>query len=180
MSHPETPVFSLTLVTLTLLAAAPTAAAAGKPSAAALISAAKAAKLTEIDSGRTECGDTRNVAEWLKQTIVPTARRIAWTAGRCLLVIPENPIDGGGNWCAQAEIQPKKGHKRATIEIYFEEPVNGKPGVPYAFRAETDLRDGDSDYSRDTVSFEYNWRQAHEPRFDDETKICAPAEDAAH
>ena len=161
-----------------LIAIAPPAA--GKPSDAALIAAAKTAKLTEIDSARADCSDAPNVGEWLERATAPTARRIRWPAGRCLLVIPQNPIDSGGNWCAQADIDPKNGHKRATIEIYFEEPVDGKPGAPYAFRAETDLRDGDSDYSRDTIAFEYNWRQAHEPSFDDDTRICAPAEDAAH
>jgi hypothetical protein len=169
----------IVILALVALAAASPAFATAKVSAAALIAAAKAAPLASVDESRKDCDDRRTVSEWLAAAIAPTARSITWKGGKCVLVIPENPLDAGGDWCAHADILPRKGKKSATIEVYLEDPVGGRPGVPYAFRAVTDLRDGDGDYTRDTVSFEYEWRQAHEPQFDDATRICAPTEERA-
>ena len=101
----------------------------------------------------------RRVEEWLKDVVSDTAKPIRWSGGRCQLVNDLNPLDAGTNWCGQAVITPKSG-KDATIEVFFEKPAKGMRGVPFAFRAVADTKDG-PDYMRETYAFEVNWKQMH-------------------
>ncbi len=130
---------------------------------AALAPAARAARLEQIDDFRKHCGDSRNVEQWLKDVVGDTAKSIRWSGGRCQLVNTLNPLDAGTPWCGQAEIAPKRG-KPATIEVFFEKPARGKPGVPFAFRAIADTKAG-PDYMRETYAFEVNWKEMHVPGF---------------
>lgn len=134
-------------------------------SSAALIAAAKAAMLSEIDYGRELCDGDRNIETWLKDVTGATAAKIEWRGGACELTNELNPLDAGSDWCAGATIIPK-GHAKepAAIEIYFEKPVNGKPGKAYAFRAVNHDVDG-LDYKRDFLDFEYGYRQKYEKGF---------------
>ena len=126
---------------------------------AALAAAARNARLTDIDYTREHCPDTRNVEQWLRDAVGDTAARITWRGGACRLANPDNPIDSGSQWCGGATIVPKADPKHpAEIEVYFEKPVDGKPGKAYAFRAENHDVDG-LDYKRDTRSFEVGYGQ---------------------
>jgi hypothetical protein len=130
-------------------------------SPSALIAAAKAAMLSQIDYGRELCGPDRTVETWLADVIGDTASRITWRGGRCKLVSDLNPLDAGGEFCAGATIVPK-GHPKepAEIEVYFEKPAGGKPGKPYAFRGVNHDVDG-IDYKRAFADFEYGYRQKY-------------------
>jgi hypothetical protein len=132
-------------------------------STSALIASAKAARLSQIDYGRELCGPDRPVDAWLSDVIGETASRVTWRGGRCKLVDDLNPLDAGGEFCAGATIVPK-GHPKepAEIEIYFEKPVGGKPGQPYAFRGVNYDVDG-LDYKRAFADFEYGYRQKYRP-----------------
>jgi hypothetical protein len=132
---------------------------------AALIAAAKKAMLSEIDYGRELCDGDRDVETWLKDVTGETAARVEWRGGACELTNELNPLDAGSDWCGGATIVPK-GHPKepAEIEIYFEKPVAGKPGKPYAFRGVNYDVDG-VDYKRDWPSFEYGYRQKYEKGF---------------
>ena len=132
---------------------------------AALIAAAKAAMLSEIDYGRELCDGDRNVETWLNDVVGETAATIEWRGGACELTNDLNPLDAGSDWCGGATIVPK-GHAKepAAIEVYFEKPVNGKPGKAYAFRGVNYDVDG-LDYKRDWPSFEYGYRQKYEQGF---------------
>jgi hypothetical protein len=154
------------LVALALLALAPSLAAA-KPARppympdAMLIAAAKAAPLKLIDALETYCDGETSIGDWLKALTASEARRIAWTAGRCELVNNLNPLDEGGSYCAQATLtlrHPKNRRDRPEIEIYLEDPKDGKPGAIYAFRAMFDGNDG-PDYIRFRMDFESEWRE---------------------
>jgi hypothetical protein len=154
------------LLALPLAAAltANVALAAGRGvSNAALALAARDARLDQIDDFRKQCNDTRRVEDWLKDVVGDTAKSIAWSGGRCQLVNPQNPIDAGTAWCGQATITPRRG-KPATVEVFFEKPVKGKPGVPFAFRALADTKDG-PDYMRETFAFAVNWKEMHVPGY---------------
>ena len=142
-----------------------TKAAARGVSNAALAEAAKRAMLSEIDYGRELCDGDRDVETWLKDVVGDTAATIQWRGGKCELTNELNPLDAGSDWCGGATIVPK-GHAKepAAIEIYFEKPVNGKPGKAYAFRGENYDVDG-LDYKRDFPSFEYGYRQKYENGF---------------
>jgi hypothetical protein len=142
---------------LAALGAAP--AASRGVSDAALARAARDARLDQIDAFRKSCNDTRRVEDWLKDVAGDTVKSIHWSGGRCQLVNKLNPLDGGTDWCGQAVIAPKRG-KEATIEVFFERPAHGKPGVPFAFRAIADTKDG-PDYMRETYAFEVNWKLMH-------------------
>lgn len=145
---------------LALLVPAPAALAATKRgvSDAALAAAARSARVADIDYARGECGDGRTVEAWLDDAVGDTAR-VSWRGGACTLANPDNPIDAGSNWCGGAAIVPKKDPKHAaSIEVYFEKPVDGKPGKAYAFRAVNHDVDG-LDYKRDTRSFEIGYGQ---------------------
>ena len=111
-----------------------TAVAAGV-SKAAQAQAAREARLDQIDDFRKRCG-TRRVEDWLKDVVGDTAKSIAWSGGRCQLVNPQNPLDAGSGSCGQAVIAPP------TIEVFFEKPVTGRPGAPFALRAVADTKDG--------------------------------------
>ncbi len=93
-------------------------------------------------------------------------RAINWTGGKCQLVNKLNPLDAGGQWCAQATISlvhPKGRNDKPTIEIYLESPKNGQPGAAYAFRSFMMTRDGDGDYLRFRKDFEAEWRERFQP-----------------
>jgi hypothetical protein len=149
------------------------AAAAQKPakkaapgvSSAALIAAAKSAMLSEIDYGRELCDGDRDVETWLRDVVGETAAKVEWRGGACELTNDLNPLDAGSDWCGGATVIPK-GHPKepAAIEVYFEKPVNGKPGKAYAFRGVNYDVDG-LDYKRDWPSFEYGYRQKYEKGF---------------
>ena len=164
------------LVLLAGLAAAGTAGAKGKAakpaghvgrgvSDAALIEAAKHAMLSEIDYGRELCDGDRSVETWVKDVTGETAQTIEWYGGACDLANDLNPLDAGSDWCGGAVITPK-GHpqEQATIEVYFEKPVRGRPGKAYAFRGMNFDVDG-PDYKRDWPSFEYGYRQKYQKGF---------------
>jgi hypothetical protein len=123
----------------------------------ALAQAAREARLDQIDGFRKQCGDSRRVADWLNDVVGESAKSIRWSGGRCRLTNKLNPLDGGTNWCGQAVITPKRGRHAATIEVFFEKPAHGRPGVPFAFRAIADSKDG-PDYMRETFGFEVNWK----------------------
>lgn len=139
--------------------------APGGVSAAALIAAAKSAMLSEIDYGRELCDGDRDVETWIKDVVGETAATVEWRGGACELTNDLNPLDAGSEWCGGATIIPK-GHPKepAAIEVYFEKPVNGKPGKAYAFRGVNYDVDG-LDYKRDWPSFEYGYREKYEKGF---------------
>jgi len=139
--------------------------AAGGVSPAALIAAAKNAMLSQVNYGRELCDGDRNIETWIKDVTGEAAGRIEWRGGACRLTNELNPLDAGSDWRGGATIIPK-GHPKepAAIEIYFEKPVNGKPGKAYAFRAVNYDVDG-LDYKRDWPSFEYGYRQKYERGF---------------
>jgi hypothetical protein len=128
-----------------------------------LIAAAKGAELSQIDYTLQDCRDTRKVEDWLAGVLGDTAKSVRWAGGRCVLARKERARDAGTKWCAHAVITPKHG-KPATIEVYFEQPVQGKPGVPFAFRALVDTNEG-SDYVRETWAFEAGWKETHVPGY---------------
>ena len=132
---------------------------------AALAEAAKRAMLSEIDYGRELCDGDRDIETWLKDVVGETAAKVEWRGGACELTNELNPLDAGSDWCGGATIIPK-GHAKepAAIEIYFEKPVNGKPGKAYAIRAVNYDVDG-LDYKRDFLDFEYGYRQKYETDF---------------
>ena len=140
---------------------------------AALIAAAKAAMLSDINYGRELCDGDRDVETWLKDVVGETAATVEWRGGACELTNDLNPLDAGSDWCGGATVVPK-GHPKepAAIEVYFEKPVNGKPGKPYAFRAVNYDVDG-LDYKRDFLDFDYAYRQKYVPGFErPETRDC--------
>ena len=148
---------------LVLVAAMPMAAGARGTSHgvghAALAAAARNARVADIDYDRGRCGDPRSVEQWLRDVVGDSAAKIAWRGGACVLANPDNPIDAGSRWCGGATIVPRKdpGHP-ARIEVYFEQPADGRPGKAYAFRAENHDLDG-LDYKRDLRSFEIGYGQ---------------------
>lgn len=143
-------------VALSTASASPHAAAKRGVSDATLAAAARSARVADVDTVRGECGDARSVEAWLDDAVGDTAR-VAWRGGACVLANPDNPIDAGSDWCGGATIVPKKDPTHpARIEVYFEKPVDGKPGKAYAFRAENHDVDG-LDYKRDTRSFEIGY-----------------------
>ena len=131
----------------------------------ALIAAAKHAMLSDINNGRSLCGEDRTVEAWLNDVVGGTAVSITWRGGGCELTNDLNPIDSGSHWCGGATIVPK-GHPKepADIEIYFDKPVSGKLGKAYAFRGENYDVDG-LDYKRDWPSFESGYRQKYRKDF---------------
>jgi hypothetical protein len=132
---------------------------------AALAQAARDTRLDQIDDDRKGCGDSRRVEDWLNAVAGDLAKSIRWTGGRCQLVDKIYPPDSGTNWCGQAVIGLKRGKPDATVEVFFEQPDDGKPGAPYAFRALAETKDG-PDYIRETYAFELNWKQMHVPGFE--------------
>jgi hypothetical protein len=146
-------------------------AAAQSVSPDRLVAAAKSARLSQIDDRRDACGDDRTVGDWLREVTGVTARSVRWQGGRCVLARKENAIDSGTNWCAHAVVTPKRGGKGATIEVYFEKPVRGRPGTPFAFRSNV-FTAGSWDYGRFTRDFEMNWRSTFDPGFTPPDEEC--------
>ena len=153
-----------TLVVLSLALAAQAAAATRSLKPADLIKAAKAASASDIDERKKSCDDDRNVEKWLKETVGSSARSIKWSAGRCKLTNKHNPIDAGTDWCARAEIAPRKCGPPATIEVYFDKPKNGQPGQAFAFHASVRTKEG-WDTTREISAFEVNWAQTYIPDY---------------
>jgi hypothetical protein len=125
-----------------------------------LIAEAKAAPLKLIDALETYCDTDTPIGVWLTQLTAHEVRSIAWTAGKCELVNNLNPLDDGGDYCAQATLRlrrPKSRDDTPVIEIYIDDPKAGKPGPVYAFRAMFDSVDG-PDYIRFRKDFETEWR----------------------
>lgn len=146
-----------------VLLAPPAALQAAAPkrgvSDAALAAGARSARIADVDYAREQCGDDRSVEAWLDDAVGDTAARITWRGGACELANEDNPLDSGSAWCGGATIVPKADPKHpAQIEVYFEKPVDGKPGKAYAFRAINHDVDG-LDYKRDTRSFEIGYGQ---------------------
>ncbi len=158
----------------------PAASNAGKPDAAsphvskaALIAAARHAKLDAIDYGEHHCDSDVTVETWLKSLVGPQARAIAWTGGDCQLVNDMRPgIDASSwPWCAQATVSlvhPKARDDQPMIEIYLEKPVHGRPGAAYAFRGLMMTRDDGGDYERFRLDFQAEWRERFAPKSDGE------------
>ena len=128
----------------------------------ALIAAGRTALLSDIDYGEEHCDGALTVAAWLKALVGRDARAIAWQGGSCQLINELNPLDRGGNWCAQAFVTlalPKNRDDTPVIEIYFEKPDHGRPGRPYAFRSVMMTHDDGPDYLRFRRDFEAEWRE---------------------
>jgi hypothetical protein len=130
---------------------------------AALIAAARQATLKDIDYDQQYCDSDTTVDAWLKALVGKEARAIAWTGGECELVNPYGGIDAK-EWpyCAQATVtlqHPRNRSDRPEIEIYFETPVDGHPGVAYAFRGMLD----DVGYLRFRKEFEAAWDERFPP-----------------
>jgi hypothetical protein len=133
---------------------------------AALAAAGPKARIGQIDYSHrpdSTCPDERTVAQWLNAVHGTSARSVRWTGGACHLINERNPLDAGSPWCADAEILPRRGKLKATIEIYFEKPVNGRPGEPYAFRSLTLLLKNEMNYGRSPAEFAGDWRATHMP-----------------
>jgi hypothetical protein len=129
-------------------------------SKAAMIAAAKAAPLKLIDYLEDYCDGETTVGAWLTQLTAGETASISWTAGKCELVNDLNPLDGGGDYCVQANIRlkhPKNRADRPVIEIYLENPKHGRLGPAYAFRDTFDDGDG-LDYERERRTFQIQWR----------------------
>ena len=128
---------------------------------AALIAAARRAPVCVIDYQETFCDGGRRIDRWLANLTNGVARRVRWSAGRCLLANPLIPADAGSRWCAQARIlliHPRQADDRPMIEVYFEQPPrHGRPTQPYAFRGAMLTVDG-ADTMRRRTEFEAAWR----------------------
>jgi hypothetical protein len=90
--------------------------------------------------------------------------RHTWTGGECELVNPYGTLIDAKEWpyCAQATVtlkQPKSRTDRAVIEVYLEKPVNGHPGVAYAFRSMNET----IGYLRSRKEFEADWDDRFPP-----------------
>ena len=139
----------------------PPTGAAHRFTKAVLIAAAKTSPLKLVDNLATWCDGDTTVADWLTALTRRQARSIAWTAGDCELVNPQNPLDSGGGVCVQATItleHPKNRADMPEIEIYLDDPQQGRPGPAFAFRSMFDTVDG-PDYERERRAFDDQWRQ---------------------
>ena len=140
----------------------------------ALADAGRQATLSLIDYGSAYCDGDTTVEEWLKALVGKQARSIAWTGGKCVLVNDLNPLDASSwPYCAQATVtlvRPKDKNDTPIIEIYFEKPVQGRPGVAYAFRGVMETRDDGPDYIRFRKDFEAEWDERFPP--DPATQRC--------
>ena len=128
----------------------------------ALAAAGRAALLRDIDYGEQHCDGALTVGEWLKALVGREARAIEWRGGACRLTTDLNPLDRGGDWCAQAFVtlaHPRNGDDTPMIEIYFDKPDRGRPGKPYAFRSVMTTLDDGPDYLRFRDGFEAEGRE---------------------
>jgi len=143
------------LATLAPVAHAASSATKGVANAA-LAQAARTTPVKAIDYDRERCDD-RTVEQWLTELAGVEARAIRWTGGPCQLVGPG--MDSGSSSCGQATItlaHPKSRDDRPIIEVFFEAPVQGRPGRAYAFRGTMEASDG-LDLSRFRQDFEADW-----------------------
>jgi hypothetical protein len=127
----------------------------------ALAAVGRQTPLKAIDYDQVYCDADLTVETWLKTLTGANARSIDWSAGRCKLANDLGPLDSGSDWCAQASItlaHPKDRDDTATVEVYFEKPVKGRPGPAYAFRGVMVTADG-PDYTRFRKDFEAEWIQ---------------------
>lgn len=147
---------------LLALTALPAASHAARPklvhgvAAALLAQAARNTPVRAVDYDQERC-DERTVEQWLRALTGPNARAIAWQGGPCELVGPG--MDAGSRWCAQGVVtlaHPRSRSDKPIIEIFFDEPVHGRPGKAYAFRGTMEAADG-LDLSRFRKDFEYDW-----------------------
>ena len=156
-------------VVVSLLASAMAVAAAAQPvSKAALATAGRQATLDQIDYGSHYCDGATTVEEWLKALVDKQARGISWSGGQCVLVTNMRPGFDASSWpyCAQATVtlvHPKDNNDTPIIEIYFEKPDHGRPGVAYAFRGTMMSRDDGPDYIRFRKEFQAAWDECFPP-----------------
>jgi hypothetical protein len=137
-------------------------------SKAALVEAGRRATLKLIDYGNDYCDGAITVEEWLKALVGKQARSTSWTGGQCVLVNDLRPGIDASSWpyCAQATValvHPKDKDDTPIIEIYFEKPVQGRPGAAYAFRGVMETRDDGPDYIRFRKDFEAVWDERFPP-----------------
>jgi hypothetical protein len=153
---------SFAFVAATMLALAGPAAAQVEPSKAALAAAGRQATLRLIDYGSEYCDGDTTIEEWLRALVGKQALNIIWSGGRCTLVNDLRPGIDASSWpyCAQATVtlvHPKNKNDTPLIEVYFEKPVEGRPGAAYAFRGVMETRDDGPDYIRFRKDFEAVW-----------------------
>jgi hypothetical protein len=158
------PALALMVATSLAAAAEPTQSVSN----AALAQAGRQATLKMIDYGTTYCDGALTVEAWLKALVGTEARRITWSGGKCVLVSDMRPGIDASSWpyCAQATItlvHPRDRHDSPLIEIYFEKPVEGRPGAAYAFRGVMNTRDDGADYGRFRKDFEAVWNERFPP-----------------
>ena len=157
------------IVIASMLASTMAVGAAAQPvSKAALAAAGLRATLDQIDYGSHYCDGATTVEEWLKALVDKQARSISWSGGQCVLVHNMRPGFDASSWpyCAQATvtlIHPKNKNDTPIIEIYFEKPDRGRPGVAYAFRGTMMSRDGGPDYIRFRKEFQDVWDERFPP-----------------
>ncbi|MFO1160746.1 MAG: hypothetical protein U1E60_18040 [Reyranellaceae bacterium] len=141
---------------------------AGQVSKDALAAAGRRATLAMIDYGSEYCDGAATVEAWLKALVGEQARSITWTGGKCVLVNDMRPGIDASEWpyCAQATVtlvHPKNKDDEPMIEVYFEKPVQGRPGKAYAFRGIMETREDGPDYIRFRKDFEGVWDERFPP-----------------
>jgi hypothetical protein len=159
---------SFSLVVALVLAVAEQATAQTEPSKVALATAGRQATLKLIDYGSDYCDGDMTVEAWLRALVGKHALNITWSGGRCVLVNDLRPGIDASSWpyCAQATVtlaRPKNKDDAPIIEIYFEKPVQGRPGEAYAFRGVMETRDDGPDYMRFRKDFEAVWDERFPP-----------------
>jgi hypothetical protein len=142
------------------------AAERARPTAAALVEAARSAPLKLIDALQVYCDGETRIDDWLKALTKGQARAIQWSGGACNLTDDQNPLDAKSwPYCADAAItlnDPKSSDDKPVVEIYLETPVKGRPGAVYAFRAMMLTPEG-GDYARSRKDFETDWKERFPP-----------------
>ena len=165
------------LALTSVIPAAVEAEPAKSVSGAALAAAGRQATLKMIDYGQDHCDGATTVEAWLTALAGKQAKSIAWAGGDCQLVNDMRPGIDASSWpyCAQATVtlvHPKNRDDTPVIEIYFEKPVQGRPGKAYAFRGVMETRDDGPDYIRFRKDFEAVWKERFpataKPRCEDE------------
>ena len=136
----------------------------GNISGTALVTAGRQAIVKLIDYGEDRCDGDMTVEAWLATLVAKEARSITWTGGKCVLVSDMRPGIDASSWpyCAQATItllRPKNRKDTPIVEIYFEKPVQGRPGKAYAFRGSMESRDDGPEYIRFRRDFEAMWEE---------------------
>src|SRR5512138_2369038 len=65
---------------------------------AALVAAAKATTLKDIDYDGEFCRNERTLTQWLAELTAGRAKSVDWTGGPCQLTNDLNPLDAGSSW----------------------------------------------------------------------------------